>query len=184
MSNDNSGKGSFTSAYRLDDELQTSYAAEIADLDNDGDLDPVFAGEGRSNEVWWWENPYPNYDPKTPWKRYNIKKSGENKQHDQLFGDFDGDGLAELVFWNQNANSLFLADVPENPKELDEWNFKAIYTYAIDGEMQPPGSVPGWKRKNEHELGKEQQKLKKILNFFQMRNRGKLADSTLRISRE
>lgn len=124
----------------IDDEKRRIEAgATFYDIDNDGDLDPVFAGEGRSNEVWWWENPYPNFNKNTPWKRYTIKKSGENKQHDQLIADFDGDGLGELVFWNQNANALFLADVPENPKELDEWDFKAIYVYSTDGQMQPPG---------------------------------------------
>ncbi|MDB4583801.1 FG-GAP-like repeat-containing protein [Draconibacterium sp.] len=138
--------------YILDDRpLRIEAGAAFYDIDNDGDLDPVFAGESQSNEVWWWENPYPSYDKNTPWKRRTIKKSGETKQHDQLIADFDGDGLGELVFWNQNANTLYIADIPENPKELDEWNFKPIYVYSSDGEMQPPGSVPNWKRNNEHE---------------------------------
>lgn len=134
-----------------DQKLRIEAGATFYDIDNDGDLDPVFAGESQSNEVWWWENPYPNYHAETPWKRHTIKKSGANKQHDQLIADFDGDGLGELVFWNQNANTLFLADVPENAKELEEWDFKPIYVYATDGQMQPPGTVPGWKRNNEHE---------------------------------
>jgi len=138
--------------YVIDDQkLRIEAGATFYDIDNDGDLDPVFAGESKSNEVWWWENPYPNYDKNTPWKRRTIKKSGVTKQHDQLIADFDGDGLGELVFWNQNANTLFLADIPENPKELDEWNYEAIYVYSSDGEMQAPGTVPGWKSNNEHE---------------------------------
>ena len=134
-----------------DSRLRIEAGATFYDIDKDGDLDPVFAGESQSNNVWWWENPYPNFEKNTPWKRHTIKKSGETKQHDQLIADFDGDGLGELVFWNQNANTLFLADVPENPKDLDEWDFKPIYVYSTDGEMQPPGSVPNWKRNNEHE---------------------------------
>ncbi len=64
--------------------LRIEAGSTFNDIDGDGDDDIVFAGEGRSNEVWWWENPYPDYDPEKPWKRYNIKSSGENKHHDQL----------------------------------------------------------------------------------------------------
>lgn len=138
--------------YILDAEpLKIEAGAAFYDIDNDGDLDPVFGGEAGSNEVWWWENPYPFYQRETSWKRHTIKKSGATKHHDQMFGDFDGDGLTELVFWNQNANSLFLADIPRNPKDLVGWDFKPIYTYSGDSEMQPPGDVPNWKRTNEHE---------------------------------
>ena len=48
----------------------------------------VFGGDWQSNEVWWWENPSPNFDPQTPWKRHLIKKGGKNQHHDQVFGDF------------------------------------------------------------------------------------------------
>ncbi|MCK4819988.1 VCBS repeat-containing protein, partial [bacterium] len=103
------------------------------DIDGDGDSDFVFGGDWRSNHVYWWENPYPDYDPTTPWTRYEIKNSGENKHHDQIFGDFDGDGEVELVFWNQWANKLFLADIPLNPKTTQPW----FYT-----EIWPSGTTP------------------------------------------
>ena len=138
--------------YILDAEtLRIEAGAAYYDIDGDSDLDLVFGGESRSNQVWWWENPYPNYDPSVPWKRHTIKNSGATKHHDQLFGDFDGDEQAELVFWNQNANTLFLAEIPQNPKETEEWNLTPIYTYSGDSEMQPPGATPSWKRTNEHE---------------------------------
>lgn len=35
-------------------------------VDNDSDLDPIFGGDSESNEVWWRENPYPDYGPKVP----------------------------------------------------------------------------------------------------------------------
>ena len=57
-------------------------------------------------------------DHEKNWKRYNIKKSGENKHHDLMTGDFDNDGYPELVFWNQGANTLFIAEIPANPKKI------------------------------------------------------------------
>ncbi|MEQ9442861.1 MAG: VCBS repeat-containing protein [Cyclobacteriaceae bacterium] len=121
------------------------------DIDGDGDQDIVFGGESRSNEVWWWENPYPNYDQ--PWHRYTIKTSGRNKHHDQLFGDFDGDGEQELVFWNQTGQTLFLAEMPDYPREAQEWDFEPIYRYSTDSQMEQLGQAgyPAWKGVNEHE---------------------------------
>jgi hypothetical protein len=136
----------------LDNEhLRIEAGAAFYDIDDDGDLDPVFGGDSGSNSVWWWENPYPDYDKNTPWKRHTIKTSGATKHHDQIIADFDGDGFGELVFWNQNANNLFIADIPKNPKEQDEWDYKPVYAYSGDSEMPFPGEVPAWKGTNEHE---------------------------------
>ena len=113
----------------------------------------MFAGESQSNEVWWWENPYPDFDPDKPWNRYTIKKSGEAKHHDQLFGDFDGDGQQELAFWNQIAKTLFVAEIPDKPKETEEWERTAVYRYNTDSQMEQLGQegYPDWKEVNEHE---------------------------------
>ncbi|MGM0475531.1 MAG: FG-GAP repeat domain-containing protein, partial [Bacteroidota bacterium] len=80
--------------------------------------------------------------------------SGKNKHHDQLFGDFDGDGEMELVFWNQSAGKLFLAEIPGNPRShKGEWPRKAIYQYHTDSQMEQTGQegYPGWKGTNEQE---------------------------------
>ncbi|WP_020531684.1 FG-GAP repeat domain-containing protein [Flexithrix dorotheae] len=123
------------------------------DIDGDGDLDAVFAGESRSNNVWWWENPYPNLNPDQPWERHIIKDTGKNKHHDQMFGDFDGDGKAELAFWNQTAGALMVAEIPENPRKAKSWEYKPIYTYSDDSQMEQLGQegYPNWKGINEHE---------------------------------
>ncbi|MEJ2701229.1 MAG: VCBS repeat-containing protein [Sedimentisphaerales bacterium] len=99
------------------------------DIDSDGDLDILQGGSWATNEVWWWENPYPSYDPDTPWDRRTIKDSGQKQHHDQIFGDFDGDGKAELVFWNQSARKLLIADVPDDPEIKESWSLTEIWSW-------------------------------------------------------
>jgi hypothetical protein len=131
--------------------LRIEAGGAFHDVTGDGAPDIVFGGDSGSNDVWWWENPHPNHDPNTPWKRRVIKASGANKHHDQLFGDFDGDGHVDLVFWNQGARKLILARVPADPRaHPGEWEMRTIYTYAEE-EMQPRGTYPGWRRPHEHE---------------------------------
>jgi hypothetical protein len=77
------------------------------DIDEDGDLDIVFGADYQGNKVWWWENPYPDYDQNTPWKRREIKNSGLNQHHDEIFGDFDiisiGWGHAKVILYENRS---------------------------------------------------------------------------------
>ncbi len=91
------------------------------DIDGDGDLDVAFGGDWQSNQVWWWENPYPNYQSNVSWKRHLIKNEGKKQHHDQAFGDFRGTGKAQLAFWNQRAKTIFLADIPKDPRNTEPW---------------------------------------------------------------
>src|SRR5512141_1217321 len=69
------------------DYLTIEAGGAVCDIDGDGDLDVVFGGDWQSDEVWWWENPSPNFDRTVPWKRHGIKKGGKPQHHDQVFGD-------------------------------------------------------------------------------------------------
>jgi hypothetical protein len=97
------------------------------DIDGDGDLDIVFGGDWQSKDLWWWENPFPNFDPTVSWKRRLIKTGGASQHHDQVFADFKGAGRAQLVFWNQGAKKLFLADIPADPRRIEPWPFVEIF---------------------------------------------------------
>jgi len=102
------------------------------DIDGDGDQDILFGADSTGNAIWWWENPFPNFEH--PWKRRLIKSGGANKHHDQVCDDFDADGQVELAFWNQQAGKLFLADLPKHPKENSPWSYTAIFSTTARSE--------------------------------------------------
>ena len=96
------------------DALQLEAGGAFHDIDGDGDLDVAAGTNNQNNDIWWWENPYPTYSG--DWTRRVIKDSGANKHHDMMFGNFDDDPGAELVFWNQGAAQLSLVNVPADPR--------------------------------------------------------------------
>ena len=117
------------------------------DLDLDGDLDLIFGGDSSSNQMWWWENPYPNYQPDRAWQRRIIKNSGGKQHHDQIVGDFDGDGAVELVFWNQKAENkqskLFIAELPTNLQQTEPWSYSEIFATETKSEGLAKADLDG-----------------------------------------
>jgi hypothetical protein len=137
--------------YVVEDAICFIEAGTIAfDVDNDGDQDIIAGGEGKTNQVWWWENPYPDFE-KPAWIRHTIRNTGGNKVHDQIVGDFDGDNKSDLVFWAQGDQTLYFTRIPANPKALAEWKLIPVYKYYADGQMEQHGTYPSFKRTNEHE---------------------------------
>ncbi|MCK4293556.1 MAG: VCBS repeat-containing protein [Planctomycetes bacterium] len=84
-------------------------------------------------------------------RRYSYCHKPAKKHHDQLFGDFDGDGRAELVFWNQGARKLYIAEIPTDPSTAKSWQSTQIYSWSSDSEIKQRGRYPGFKALNEHE---------------------------------
>jgi len=122
--------------------LTVEAGGAIYDIDGDGNPDIVFGGDWQSDEVWWWENPYPKFDPQVPWKRHVIKKGGATQHHDQAFGDFLGTGLPQLAFWNQGSGTIFLAEIPANPRESGPWRLTAIFSGQVAGAQNTPFKYP------------------------------------------
>lgn len=108
--------------------LTVEAGGAICDIDGDGHPDVIFGGDYQSHELWWWENPYPNYDPKVSWKRHVIKKGGATQHHDQVVGDFLGIGRPQVAFWNQGAQTIFLAEIPPDPRHSGPWPLTKIFS--------------------------------------------------------
>ncbi len=100
----------------------------VHDIDGDGDRDIVFGGDYQGSDVWWWENPAPAFDITTSWRRRLVKSGGKTQHHDQVFGDLLGTGKPQLAFWNQNAKTIFLAEIPADVRNVKSWPLTAIYT--------------------------------------------------------
>ncbi len=127
--------------YVIDDTpLKPEAGGDAFDIDRDGDTDIVFGQDARGRNIWWWENPYPKFGQ--PWTRRHIKNTGANKHHDQSFADYDGDGRAEFVTWNQQDKKLLFYEIPDDPRGTQPWPFVAIYQWSQGRQREGFPSIP------------------------------------------
>ncbi|HID20985.1 MAG TPA: VCBS repeat-containing protein, partial [Planctomycetaceae bacterium] len=70
------------------------------------------------------------FEQTRPWPRHRIKSGSARQHHDQTFGDFDGDGRMELVFWNQRGRKLLIAEIPSQPKKASKWPLTTVWSWS------------------------------------------------------
>ncbi len=122
------------------DLLALEAGGAVHDIDGDGDPDLVIGEDSTGDKLYWWENPSPDYTAR--WPRREIKNAPGRQHHDQVFGDFDGDGVTELAFWNNRVQSLFLAEVPADPT-IEPWPATEIYQAATRSEGTAAADIDG-----------------------------------------
>jgi hypothetical protein len=111
------------------------------DIDGDGDQDVIFGSPASGSEVWWWENPYPGYQPAVPWKRHVIANTGKGQHHDQCVGDFLGTGKPQVVSWFQGGEALLLFPIPADPRRDEPWSTVTVAEGIRGGEGLAVGDV-------------------------------------------
>jgi hypothetical protein len=120
--------------YWIEKEMPTGSleaGGDFYDIDGDGAADLVMGSAyGGKGCIWWWKNPYPHFDPDTPWPRHLALQVGK-QHHDQIFGDFDGDGKVELAFFDNRGYKLYLARIPADPRTA--WPYREICSLPSAG---------------------------------------------------
>lgn len=107
-------------------QLDITAGGTYYDIDKDNDLDFFSGVDNVGNQLWWFENPYPNFN--SQWTRHIIRNTGQGLFHDMAFADFDGDGRDEFVTWNQEENKLLYAEIPANPATI--WTYTEIFNWT------------------------------------------------------
>jgi len=98
---------------------------QVADVDNDGDLDVVIPkGVSKGISVWWYENPRPTGDPSVdPWIEHFVGDAGA---HDVEVGDLNNDTKVDIVV-RESETTVFIQNSP------DSWSSVVVSTVSREG---------------------------------------------------
>jgi hypothetical protein len=132
----------------LIDEAKAPIAAggTFGDVDGDGDPDVIFGSSGHGSHVWWWENPGPAGDPRQPWQRHEITSTQKGQHHDQLAGDFLGQGRTQVVSWYQGGGELSLFVPGKDPRQTASWTALTVAGELKQAEGLAAGDIDGDRR--------------------------------------
>ncbi len=155
---ESSANGSWIRRVADNNSLKIEAGGTYTDIDGDGDPDIVFAGDGSSNKIWWWENPYPDYDPDTPWqKTHDYARRIEvaaNKMNERYLASIDSsaDVIRQLMVVSESDTSARV-DVDLVPSEertissveLAQWFreelgvLEGVRSVSVDAQAGPGG---------------------------------------------
>ena len=66
------------------------------DIGRNGDQDVIFGSE-TGPEVWWWENPRPDFDANKSWTRRTNRTQGTSTNRGQIVADITGAGWPQSL---------------------------------------------------------------------------------------
>jgi len=89
----------------------------IADMNGDGRDDLIVAGDLKSYDIIWYENPN-KISNASSWKKHIVYKNDSHRTYHIETGDIDGDGNLDIVFATKTDNSIGWI---KNNKTLSEW---------------------------------------------------------------
>ena len=108
--------------FPIDRGLNIEAGGAFADIDHDGDLGPGLRRGLHRLEVVLVGEPLPAFHCRHALGETRNQELGRKMHHDQIFGDFEGDGGNQLAFWVQKTEVLCLVKVPRDPRDAGHWD--------------------------------------------------------------